>query len=122
VYLNIGIETCDDRQWMRFDVEDTGIGIAADTLDMIFEPFRQADGSTSRKFPGTGLGLSITRKLAELLGGSVMVKSTVGVGSVFTLLLPISSVVVAAAQEPVVTQTPVSNQIEAWHEFGELPI
>ncbi len=70
-------------------VADTGIGIAGDHLPYIFDEFRQADSSTSRKFGGTGLGLAIAKKYAHLLGGTIAVKSTVGEGSVFTLTLPL---------------------------------
>ena len=66
-------------------VSDTGVGIAADKLDRIFESFAQEDGSTTRRFGGTGLGLSITRRLARMMGGDVTAVSQAGRGSVFTL-------------------------------------
>jgi signal transduction histidine kinase/DNA-binding response OmpR family regulator len=77
---------------IRFEVRDTGIGIPKDKQDIIFEAFQQADGTTSRRFGGTGLGLSISRQLAGLLNGSLSVASEPGVGSVFSLVLPLTFV------------------------------
>ena len=73
---------------LRMAVRDTGIGIAPEQLEQVFQPFAQADGSITRRFGGTGLGLSISRSLAELLGGRLEASSELGVGSEFALVFP----------------------------------
>ncbi len=79
-----------ETDWMCIDVEDTGVGISANHLDIIFERFRQADGSNARAAEGTGLGLSITQHLVEMHHGTMHVQSKVGAGSTFTVKLPLN--------------------------------
>jgi signal transduction histidine kinase/CheY-like chemotaxis protein/HAMP domain-containing protein len=79
-----------ENNLLRFDVADSGIGISAEDQKIIFDEFRQIDGTTTRKYNGTGLGLSITRKIAELLEGKLPVESEIFKGSVFSFALPLN--------------------------------
>jgi CheY-like chemotaxis protein len=95
--------------WVQFGVRDSGIGIAPDQQDKIFDAFHQADGTTSRRFGGTGLGLSISRDLTSLLGGTLSVSSTPGEGSLFTLSLPRSAAMAAALPAAPAAALPVER-------------
>ncbi len=91
---------------VRFEVSDSGIGIAREQLQVIFEAFRQADGSTRRRYGGTGLGLSISRDLAERMGGSIQVDSEPGRGSCFILELPLQGAPVSVPGDTLVAASP----------------
>ena len=89
IVLEVRDRSSDGQPLTYFEVRDTGMGIAEKTLQLLFQPFVQADSSTTRHFGGTGLGLSIVRKLVELMGGEIGVSSEVGVGSRFFFTLPL---------------------------------
>ena len=103
------LEQHDNVALIQIAVRDSGIGISPESLDTIFRPFTQEDGSTSRKYGGTGLGLTISLRLAELMGGTISVESTQGVGSCFTVTLPFS-----IGRETATSQTVASNTTAGW--------
>jgi len=118
VYINVSLEDEDNRPYIRFDVEDTGIGIAKDKQDAIFDSFTQADGSTTRKYGGTGLGLAITKQLTELLGGEMTISSEADKGSVFSFRIPAG---VDVAKQPLLDTDNIASYTETDQTKAEQP-
>ncbi len=101
---SITLRAFSDDNWVCLQVEDTGIGIAGDDMEMIFDRFQQVDGSSTRRAGGTGLGLAIVQQLVRMHGGTIEVQSELGKGSIFTVRLPMYH------QELEETQAPVGLQ------------
>jgi PAS domain S-box-containing protein len=89
VILHVGLADHEVGPLLYFEVADTGIGVQEDRQEKVFESFEQADTSTSRKYGGTGLGLAITRELIQMMGGAISLESQEGIGSIFTITLPV---------------------------------
>ncbi len=94
------------KLWVQFDIMDTGIGIAADYVDKIFDSFTQAGSDVARKFGGTGLGLTISKQLVGLMEGEISVKSVLGQGTTFTIILPLE-------ESAIQTSTPSQNVLDS---------
>jgi signal transduction histidine kinase len=89
ITLTISRELSEDEEWVKMQVQDTGIGMTDEQMANLFQPFTQADSSTTRKFGGTGLGLAISQRFCQMMGGEISVESILSQGSLFTVILPL---------------------------------
>jgi two-component system sensor histidine kinase/response regulator len=109
ISLNVDRQTVDGRDWLRFEIGDTGIGMTPGQREKLFREFSQVDTSISRKYGGTGLGLAITYRFTQMMRGTIDVKSEAGRGSTFTVLIPAE--VTLDSSEPVRSQPVVDNLV-----------
>ena len=118
-----GTSTIDGRVWLAIDIRDTGIGMGAETRGKLFQPFSQADASTTRQYGGTGLGLAISHHLVRLMGGTIEVESSPGEGTTFTCRIPyrisdaVGSETTRRVQAPIAV---VAARESLRHSLGEL--
>jgi len=118
VHVNVSLQTDDTQPYIHFDVEDTGIGIPLDKQEKVFESFKQADESTTRKYGGTGLGLAITKQLVELLGGELTLTSEIGKGAVFSIIIPAG---LDIAKQPLLDRFDIADNLDSRRDaLGEL--
>jgi signal transduction histidine kinase/CheY-like chemotaxis protein len=117
IHLRVQGEEVDGESWILISVSDTGIGIPPGKLDLVFEEFSQADGSTTRDYGGTGLGLAISRRFCQMMNGDISVTSTVGDGSTFMVRLP-----VAVRESPAETALPDSSSSDDMLDSGDEPV
>jgi PAS domain S-box-containing protein len=108
--IRLSVKLSNDETMLEFSVEDTGRGLSNDQVEVIFQPFRQVDFSDTRKFGGTGLGLTISKKLVHLMGGTLVVESTLGVGSVFRFTIPYKKAPDDSVQE---NEAPIEKTVSA---------
>ena len=109
VYVSLCPQELDGKAHIRFDVEDTGIGIPEEKQELVFEKFMQANGCNTRNHNGTGLGLAITKQLAELLNGRLSLTSKVGKGSVFSLMIPVN---VDVKSQPLFSKCNLADELD----------
>jgi len=115
-FVHLRLDACrddDGRVWLRCEMADSGIGIPESVTPHLFEPFRQADNSTTRRFGGSGLGLAISKRLADAMGGRLSVRSVVGKGSCFIFEVPFEP----SASAPVNTPMKPSSDNHAWSDL-----